>query len=57
MLQYGMRQTAEVVNQLISVERIMTYTKLDQEGPFDSTEGGQNRNRLEILPNKFLHEF
>lgn len=57
MLQYGMRQTAEVVNQLISVERIMTYTKLDQEGPFDSTEGGQNRNCLEILPNKFLHEF
>ncbi|GJQ86167.1 hypothetical protein Trydic_g13444 [Trypoxylus dichotomus] len=36
MLQYGMRQTAEVVNQLISVERIMSYTKLDQEGPFDT---------------------
>ncbi|KAK9720652.1 ABC transporter [Popillia japonica] len=43
MLQYGMRQTAEVVNQLISVERIMTYTKLDQEGPFDSTEGKKPR--------------
>lgn len=34
MLQYGMRQTAEVINQLTSVERILHYTKLDNEGPF-----------------------
>ncbi|KAK9720655.1 ABC transporter [Popillia japonica] len=38
-LQYAMRQIAEVINQLTSVERIMTYTKLDQEGPFDSPPG------------------
>ncbi|XP_022909501.2 probable multidrug resistance-associated protein lethal(2)03659 [Onthophagus taurus] len=38
MLQHGMRQTAEVVNQLTSVERILQYTKLDMEGPFESPE-------------------
>ncbi|KAJ3654233.1 hypothetical protein Zmor_013432 [Zophobas morio] len=31
MLQYGMRQTAEVVNQLTSVERVMQYSRLDNE--------------------------
>ncbi|GJQ86168.1 hypothetical protein Trydic_g13445 [Trypoxylus dichotomus] len=36
MLQHGMKQSAEVVNQLTSVERVMTYAKLDQEGPFES---------------------
>ncbi|XP_060517421.1 probable multidrug resistance-associated protein lethal(2)03659 isoform X2 [Cylas formicarius] len=36
MLQYGMRQTADVVNQLTSVERVMQYTKLDTEGPFET---------------------
>lgn len=39
MLQYGMRQTGEVVNQLTSVERVMQYTKLDTEGPFDTPKG------------------
>lgn len=37
MLQYGMRQTAEVVNQLTSVDRIMQYTKLDSEFKFEKT--------------------
>lgn len=41
MLQYGMRQTGEVVNQLTSVERVMQYTKLDKEGPFDTPAGKQ----------------
>lgn len=36
MLQYGMRQTAEVANQMMSVERVLQYTKLDKEGPFES---------------------
>lgn len=39
MLQYGMRQTGEVVNQLTSVERVMQYTKLDKEGPFETPAG------------------
>lgn len=42
MLQYGMRQTGEVVNQLTSVERVMQYTKLDREGPFDTPEGNNS---------------
>lgn len=36
MLQYGVRQTGEVVNQLTSVERVMQYTKLDKEWPFET---------------------
>ncbi|CAG9768357.1 unnamed protein product [Ceutorhynchus assimilis] len=34
MLQHGMRQTAEVISQLTSVDRVMQYTKLETEGPF-----------------------
>lgn len=37
MLQYGMRQTTEVANNMTSVERVLQYTKLDKEGPFEST--------------------
>ncbi|XP_063983809.1 ATP-binding cassette sub-family C member 4-like isoform X2 [Diachasmimorpha longicaudata] len=36
MLQYGMSQTAEMVAQMTSVERVLQYTKLENEGPFDS---------------------
>lgn len=36
MLQYGMRQTAEVINQLTSVERVLQYTQLENEGPFET---------------------
>ncbi|KAK0158233.1 hypothetical protein PV328_009265 [Microctonus aethiopoides] len=36
MMQYGMRQTAEMVAQMTSVERILQFTELDKEGPFDS---------------------
>ncbi|XP_063981696.1 ATP-binding cassette subfamily C member 4-like [Diachasmimorpha longicaudata] len=36
MLQYGMRQTAEMVAQMTSVERVLQYTKLEKEGPFNS---------------------
>ncbi|EFA04157.2 ATP-binding cassette sub-family C member 4 [Tribolium castaneum] len=36
MLQYGVRQTAEVASNMTSVERILQYTKLDKEGPFES---------------------
>ncbi|XP_011311098.1 multidrug resistance-associated protein 4 isoform X2 [Fopius arisanus] len=36
MLQYGMRQTAEMVAQMTSVERVLQFTELDKEGPFDS---------------------
>lgn len=36
MLQYGMRQTAEAISQMTSVERILQFTKLEKEGPFES---------------------
>lgn len=36
MLQYGVRQTAEVSSNMTSVERVLQYTKLDKEGPFES---------------------
>ncbi|KAJ8938370.1 hypothetical protein NQ318_022868 [Aromia moschata] len=36
MLQIGPRQTAEVASNMISVERVLQYCKLDKEGPFES---------------------
>ncbi|KAJ8951068.1 hypothetical protein NQ318_003766, partial [Aromia moschata] len=36
MLQHGMRQTAEVINQLTSVERVLQYTTIETEGPFET---------------------
>ncbi|KAK9869554.1 hypothetical protein WA026_003307 [Henosepilachna vigintioctopunctata] len=38
MLQYGIRQTAEVVNYLTSVERVLEYTQLEKEEPFPAIE-------------------
>lgn len=31
MLQYGIRQTAEVASHMVSVERVLQYTKLEKE--------------------------
>lgn len=36
MMQYGIRQTAETITQMTSVERILQFTELEQEGPFES---------------------
>ncbi|XP_018579794.1 probable multidrug resistance-associated protein lethal(2)03659 isoform X2 [Anoplophora glabripennis] len=36
MLQIGARQTAEVAANMISVERVLQYCKLEKEGPFES---------------------
>lgn len=39
MLQYGIRQTAEVVNQMTSVERVLQYNDIEKEPPFESQGG------------------
>lgn len=36
MIQYGVRQATEFMSQMTSVERVLQYTKLDKEGPFES---------------------
>ncbi|EGI62548.1 Multidrug resistance-associated protein 4 [Acromyrmex echinatior] len=36
MVQHGMRQTAETITQMTSVERIMQFTELEKEDPFES---------------------
>lgn len=46
MLQYGMRQTAEMVAQMTSVERMFQFTQLEQEGPFKSEPGQKPRKVL-----------
>ncbi|XP_046412545.1 ATP-binding cassette sub-family C member 4 isoform X1 [Neodiprion fabricii] len=39
MLQHGVRQMAEVISQMTSVERVLQFTKLEKEGPFESEPG------------------
>nr|CAI5818821.1 unnamed protein product [Callosobruchus analis] len=36
MLQFGVRQSAEVASNMVSVERVLQYTKLDKEDSFQS---------------------
>ncbi|XP_074034742.1 ATP-binding cassette sub-family C member 4 isoform X3 [Leptinotarsa decemlineata] len=38
LLQFGMKATADVVQQLTSVERVLQYSRLDCEGPFETPQ-------------------
>ncbi|XP_026764568.1 ATP-binding cassette subfamily C member 4-like isoform X2 [Galleria mellonella] len=53
MLQFGARQTAEVISQMTSVERILQYTHIDREPQWDQgsqeiPKGWPSRGRLEF---------
>ncbi|KAL3283448.1 hypothetical protein HHI36_006593 [Cryptolaemus montrouzieri] len=53
MLQYGMKQVAEVVNYLTSVERVLEYTQLEREHPLETPKDKKPKepwpNRGEIV--------
>lgn len=46
MLQYGIRQTAEVASNMVSVERVLQYTKLDKE----TVDGAKTIENVENWP-------
>lgn len=38
-LEYGIRQSAEMMNQMTSVDRIIEYGRLPPEAPLESSKG------------------
>jgi hypothetical protein len=49
MLQWGIRQMAEMENQMTSVERVLEYTAVESEPPLDSAPG--KMRYLDLLTN------
>jgi hypothetical protein len=54
MLQWGMRQSTELENQMTSVERVLEFTQVEQEPPLSSPPGKMLRDSHSLLIFKHL---
>jgi len=54
-LQWGIRQFAQLDNQMTSVERVLEYTNVPQEAELESTQGNIHYHFTTLLVIRYLH--